>query len=103
MTPLRLPLSATRGKRAPCYVVRMPLHREDGEFILRFELTASFPEDYDGELDGHVWAREFEGIAAEIVAAAARLVAQRPGWTVRGGNRGRSSLDEVTRVAERRC
>jgi hypothetical protein len=79
------------------------MHREEREFILRFEVSSSFPDDYDGEHDGYAWAREFEGIAAEIVAAAARVVAQHPGWTVRGGNRGRSSQDEVTLVVERAC
>ncbi len=76
---------------------------EQREFTLRFELRAQFGEDYQGEDDGYEWAKEFPAIAAEIVSAAAAVVARHPGWTVRGGNRGRSSDDEVTLVLERSC
>ena len=76
---------------------------EEREFMLRFELRAAFGEDYQGEADGYEWAKEFPAIAAEIVSAAAAIVARHPGWTVRGGNRGRSSDDEITLVLEKSC
>jgi hypothetical protein len=76
---------------------------EEREFTLRFELRCEFPEDYQGEQDGYAWAQEFRAMAGEMVAAAAAVVARHPGWTVRGGNRGRSSDDEVTLVLERAC
>jgi hypothetical protein len=76
---------------------------EEREFTLRFELRAEFPEDYQGEADGYEWAKEFPGIAAEIVSAAAAVIARHQGWKVRGGNRGRSSEDEVTLVLEKSC
>jgi hypothetical protein len=76
-------------------------HVEQREFTLRLELRASFPEDYQGDRDGYEWMAEFPAIAAEIVSAAARVVAGHPGWSVRGGNRGRSSQDEITLVLER--
>jgi hypothetical protein len=81
----------------------MTKYVEEREFVLRFELRAEFGEDYEGDDDGYAWARDFPGMAAEIVQAAAAVVARHPGWTVRGGNRGRSSEDEVTLVLERTC
>lgn len=76
---------------------------EEREFLLRFELRCAFPEDYDGELDGFGWAREFPPIASDILRAAVSAVGGHPGWTVRPGNRGRSSEDEITLVLERSC
>jgi hypothetical protein len=81
----------------------MPNYVEEREFTLRFELRCAFPDDYAGELDGFAWAEEFRAIAGELVAAAAQVVARHPGWCVRGGNRGRSSEEEITLVAERAC
>jgi hypothetical protein len=81
----------------------MSAYVEEREFNLRFVLRASFGDDYDGEEDGYAWAAELPGIAAEIVAAAAAVVSRHPGWSVRGGNRGRSSEDEVTLVLEKSC
>jgi hypothetical protein len=81
----------------------MSTYVEEREFTLRFELRAAFGEDYQGDADGYEWAKEFPDMAAEIVAAAAAIVSKHPGWTVRGGNRGRSSEDEVTLVLEKAC
>lgn len=74
---------------------------EEREFTLRFELRAEFPEDYDGEADGYEWAKEFPGIAAEMVHAVVGVIARHPGWKVHPRNRGRSSEDEVTLVLDR--
>ena len=82
---------------------RMSAYVEEREFNLRFELRAAFGDDYQGDEDGYVWTKEFPGIAAEIVAAAAAIVSRHPGWSVRGGNRGRSSEDEITLVLEKSC
>jgi hypothetical protein len=74
---------------------------EEKEFTLRLVLRAEFPEDYDGELDGYEWAKEVPGLAGEVVRAAVAALARHPEWKVRGGNRGRSSEDEVMLVLER--
>ncbi len=81
----------------------MSAYVEQREFMLRLELRAEFAENYQGDADGYEWTKEFPGIAAEIVAATAAVVARHPGWSVRGGNRGRSSEDEITLVLERSC
>jgi len=74
---------------------------EEREFLLRFELRCPFPDDYEGDEDGYVWAAAFPEMAAEIVAAAAAIIRRRPGWQVRAANRGRAAEDEVTLVVER--
>lgn len=74
---------------------------EEREFVLRFELRCTFPEDYQGDEDGYVWAARFREVAAELVQVAQGVVARHPGWRVRPGNRGRATEDEVTLVVER--
>lgn len=76
-------------------------YTEQRDFNLRFDVRADFPDDYDGELDGYEWYREFPPMAAEILRAALAVVANHPGWKVHTGNRGRSSEDEVTLVLTR--
>ena len=74
---------------------------EEREFNLRLVLRCEFPEDYEGELDGYEWAGEVPAITGEIVRAAVAALTRRPGWTLRGGNRGRPTEDEVTLVLEK--
>jgi hypothetical protein len=76
-------------------------HVEEREFVLRLELRCPFPEDYDGDEDGFVWAESFAPIAAEIVKAASAAIRARPGWKVRAGNRGRPVEEEITLLVER--
>ena len=76
-------------------------YTEEREFALRLTVRCAFPDDYDGEADGFAWWTEFETISAEIVNAAAQIVARRPGWKVRPANRGRPADEEVTLIVER--
>lgn len=74
---------------------------EEREFNLRLVLRCEFPEDYEGELDGYVWADEVPEISNEIVRSAIALLTRRASWTVSGGNRGRPTEDEVTLILEK--
>jgi hypothetical protein len=76
-------------------------HVEEKEFTLRLEVRCAFPPDYQGDGDGFEWFAEFEPLAAEIVRAARQVIAGRPGWTVRPGNRGRPADEEITLLVER--
>ena len=75
---------------------------EERDFTLRLDLRCTFEEGYEGELDGYAWLREFQDrVAPRVVDAAARAIRAAPGWTVRPGNRGRATEDEVTLIVER--
>jgi hypothetical protein len=75
---------------------------EEREFTLRLELRCAFPADYDGDDDGYAWWSEVEPVTAEIVRAAAAILAARPGWRVHPTNRGRPSTEEVTLIVEQK-
>lgn len=77
-------------------------YREELTWVIRFEASAEFPEDYDGELDGYAWREQFyRDVQPRVVAAVFREladIAQNKGavkWHIRPGNRGMSSRDEV--------
>lgn len=74
---------------------------EQRDFTLRIELRCGFPENYDGDDDGYAWAEGVQPALAEIVRAAAAILAQRGGFRVHPANRGRPADQEVTLVAER--
>jgi hypothetical protein len=74
---------------------------EERGFTLRIEVRCAFPKDYDGDDDGYAWWAEVEPATAEIVRAAAAILASRAGWHVRPTNRGRPATEEVTLVVER--
>jgi hypothetical protein len=76
-------------------------YAEQREFTLRFDLRCEFPETYDGDADGYEWAKDFSGIALEIVQSAAAVIRRHPGWTVRPANRGRPVDEEVTLMVTR--
>lgn len=78
-----------------------PPYVEQREFSLRIELRCAFPETYDGDADGYAWAEELQPALAEIVRAAAAILAQRGSFRVHPANRGRPADEEVTLVAER--
>ena len=74
---------------------------EEREFTLRIQVRCAFAADYDGDADGYAWWAELEPATAEIVRAAAALLARIPGARVRPANRGRPADEEVTLLVER--
>ncbi|MBK8254874.1 MAG: hypothetical protein IPK82_19720 [Polyangiaceae bacterium] len=74
---------------------------EEREFSLRLVVRCEFPDDYEGELDGYEWAAEMPDIRSELFRAAVAVLQKRPGWKLRGGNRGRPTEDEMTLILER--
>jgi hypothetical protein len=76
-------------------------YSEAREFVLRVEVRCAFPADYDGDDDGYAWWSALEPATAEIVRAAASILARQTGCRVRPANRGRPADEEVTLVVER--
>lgn len=77
-------------------------HVEEREFTLRLVLRATFPEEYEGDLDGYEWAGELPALTGEVLGAVVQVLTRNTRWKLHGGNRGRSSEEEVTLVLERR-
>jgi len=49
----------------------VPVHREEGRFTIRVELSAEFDEDYEGDDDGNAWLRRWQ---SEVRPRLARAV-----------------------------
>lgn len=77
-------------------------YTEEREFNFRIVARAEFAEDYDGEEDGYVWAEPLSALYGAMLQAMTDVVRQGTTWTMRPGNRGRSSEDEITLIVERR-
>ncbi|MBI3803277.1 MAG: hypothetical protein HY282_05895 [Nitrospirae bacterium] len=77
------------------------MFREEKTFVLRFSLEAQFPEEYEGEEDGHAWLRRWESeIKPEILK---NIFLQLRGYgnlTSHIRNRGLSAEDEIEIVIE---
>ena len=74
---------------------------EEREFSLRLVVRCEFPDDYEGELDGYEWAGEMPEITSEMFRAVVAVLQKRPGFRLRGGNRGRPVEEEMTLILER--
>ena len=74
----------------------MPVHREEGRFVVRIELSAEFGEDYEGDEDGNAWLEAWRARVqprlAKAVFAELRAV---PGFSAGPASRGRSPEDEL--------
>lgn len=72
------------------------MFEEKKEFVLRFSLEARFHQDYEGEEDGNVWLKEWEGgIKPELLREIFSSLRRHPGWNARVRNRGRAPDDEI--------
>jgi len=70
--------------------------QEEKTFNLRFSLEARFPDEYEGEEDGQLWAKEWEQqLKPELVKMVFDYLRQHPAWKVHVRNRGVSPLDEI--------
>jgi hypothetical protein len=48
----------------------MAVHREEGRFVVRIELSAEFGADYEGDDDGYAWLAEWRARVQPRVARA---------------------------------
>ncbi len=72
------------------------VHREEGRFVVRIELSAEFGEDYEGDADGNAWLETWRARVQPRLAKAifAELRAE-PGFTAVPASRGRSPDEEL--------
>ncbi|MFY9268416.1 MAG: hypothetical protein WAO55_01565 [Candidatus Manganitrophaceae bacterium] len=78
------------------------MFREEKTFLLRFNLEARFPEEYEGEEDAHAWLNRWEGeIKPEIMRAIFNLLRRHPDLNSHVRNRGIPAEDEIEIVIEK--
>lgn len=78
------------------------MFREQKSFSLRFNLEATFPDEYDGDDDNHAWLQEWEKhIKPELLKQIFETLRRRLIWNVHVRNRGISPQDEIEIAIER--
>jgi hypothetical protein len=82
--------------------MRLEMYQEEKTFVLRFNLEASFPDDYEGEADHMAWVQEWESdIKPGLLKHVFEHLRRHPAWTSHVRNRGRASTDEIEIVLGR--
>jgi hypothetical protein len=68
----------------------MAVHREQGSFVVRIELSAEFGEDYEGQDDGNAWLQTWhERVRPRIARAVLEQLRAEPGYSAVVASRGR--------------
>jgi hypothetical protein len=74
----------------------MPVHREEGSFVVRVELAAEFGEDYDGDDDGYAWLHAWRArVLPRIARAVFDELRAAPGYSAVAATRGKNPEDEL--------
>lgn len=74
----------------------MAVHREEGRFVVRIELTAEFGEDYEGDDDGYAWLEAWRArVQPRIARAVFAELRGEPGFTAVPASRGRNPDEEL--------
>jgi len=78
------------------------MHHEEQSFTLRFSLEARFPEDYEGDEDELVWAKDWETrVKPDIIKGVFHTLKVYPDWAARFRNRGMAATEEIEIVLEK--
>ncbi|MXX10869.1 MAG: hypothetical protein F4201_04070 [Nitrospira sp. SB0677_bin_15] len=78
------------------------MFEEEKTFVLRFNLVAGFPEDYDGDEDEYAWLHDWETrIKPELLKTVVASLRAHPSWSVHVRNRGMAATDEVEVALEK--
>jgi len=74
----------------------MTVHREQGSFVVRIELSAEFSEDYEGEGDGYAWLSAWrDRVRPRIARAIFDELRAEPGFRAIPAARGVSPDEEL--------
>lgn len=78
-------------------------YREERTYTIELRLSATFPEDYEGEEDGFEWHAHFDRVVRPRVARAViEALRSDPGWKITPTNRGESESDRLELTVERK-
>lgn len=74
----------------------MAVHREQGRFVVRVELSAEFGEDYEGQDDGNAWLQAWqERVRPRLARAVLEQLRAEPGFSAVVVSRGKHPDDEL--------
>jgi hypothetical protein len=74
----------------------MSIHREEGRFSIRIELSAEFDEQYEGEQDGYVWLEQWRSyVRPQLVRAVFDALRADRNFEVVPASRGASPDEEI--------
>jgi hypothetical protein len=74
----------------------MAVHREEGRFVVRIELSAEFDEDYEGDDDGYAWLDAWRArVQPRLVRAVFEQLRAEPGFSAVPASRGKNPEDEL--------
>ncbi len=74
----------------------MPVHREEGSFSVRIELSAEFGEDYEGDDDGYAWLERWRSRVQPLVARAVfEQLRSEPAFSAIPVSRGKNPDEEL--------
>jgi hypothetical protein len=74
----------------------MAVHREEGSFSVRIELSAEFGEDYEGDDDGYAWLERWRSRVQPLVARAVfEQLRAEPGYSAVPVSRGKNPEEEL--------
>ena len=74
----------------------MAVHREEGRFVVRIELSAEFGEDYEGDDDGYAWLQAWhDRVQPRLARAVFDQLRAEPGFTALPASRGKSPEEEL--------
>jgi hypothetical protein len=74
----------------------MAVHREEGRFVVRIELSAEFGEDYEGDDDGLAWLQAWRTrIQPRVARAVFDQLRSEPGFVAVPVSRGKSPDEEL--------
>jgi len=74
----------------------MAVHREEGRFVVRIELSAEFGEDYEGDDDGYAWLEAWRArVQPRLARAVFDQLRAEPGFSALPASRGKNPEEEL--------
>lgn len=74
----------------------MAIHREEARFTVTIDLSAEFPDDYEGDDDGNEWLRRWsERVRPKLVRAIFEALRADPAFEAIPAPRGRAPDEHV--------
>jgi hypothetical protein len=77
-------------------------YREERTYTVQLRLSATFPDDYEGDADGYEWHAHFDRVVRPKIARAVIDTLLADGsWKITPASRGQSESDHLELLVER--